>query len=213
MYGCMLAQPSNWGLSAKVIYLWYLNSCALENLVNLIWSFWTSCACIKKVIHKLDIVLCDGKTIKAEMLTDQPGHYDVHKFPTQHPTPADLNHWKLTLHKLSSDFHVFTVKLQEYISPPHNHPWWMLNNYETNLHHNIVQGDKTYHEEYTPSSNPIDCRTRGGTTFQLYNCEEWSIWFWSVCKHYSFSAAKGSLTLLGTRAHIFTSNLWIWTCD
>jgi hypothetical protein len=45
----------------------------------------------KKVNHKLDIVLCDGKTIKAEMLTDQPGHSDVHKFPTKHPTPADLN--------------------------------------------------------------------------------------------------------------------------
>ncbi len=57
------------------------------------------------------------------MLTDQPGYFDVHKFPTQHPTPADLNLWKLALRKLSSDFHVFTVKLQEYISPPHNHPW------------------------------------------------------------------------------------------
>jgi hypothetical protein len=45
----------------------------------------------KKVIHKLAIVLCDGNTIEAEMLTDQPGHSDVHKFPTQHPTPADLN--------------------------------------------------------------------------------------------------------------------------
>jgi hypothetical protein len=31
----------------------------------------------KKVIHKSDIVLCDGKTIKAEMLTGQPGHSDV----------------------------------------------------------------------------------------------------------------------------------------
>jgi hypothetical protein len=53
----------------------------------------------KKVIHKLDIVLCDGKTIKAEMLTDQPGHFDVHEFPTQRPTPADLNLWKLALRK------------------------------------------------------------------------------------------------------------------
>jgi hypothetical protein len=41
----------------------------------------------KKVIHKLDIVLCDGKTIKVEMLTDQPGHSDVHQFPTRRPTP------------------------------------------------------------------------------------------------------------------------------
>jgi hypothetical protein len=119
----------------------------------------------KKVIHKSDIVLCDGKTIKAEMLTDQPGHSDVHKIPTQHPTPADLNIWKLALCKLSSNFHEFTVKLQEYISPPHNHPWWMVNNIGTILHHNIVQGDKTYHKEYTPSSNPIDHRTRAGQHF------------------------------------------------
>jgi hypothetical protein len=96
------------------------------------------------------------------MLTDPPGHSDVHKFPTQNPTPADLNLWKLALHKLSSNFHVFTVKLQEYISPPQNHPRWMLSNTGTILRHNIIQGDKTYYEEYTPSSNPIDCRTRAG---------------------------------------------------
>jgi hypothetical protein len=88
----------------------------------------------KKVIHKLDIVLCDGKTIKAEMLTDQPGHSDVHKFPTQRPTPADLNLWKLALHKLSSNFHMFMVKLQEYISSPHNQPQSMCNDIGTILH-------------------------------------------------------------------------------
>ncbi len=119
----------------------------------------------KKVIHKLDIVLCDGKTVELEMLTDQPGHSVVHKFPTQHPTPADLYLWKLALCKISSDFHVLTVKLQEYISPPHNHPHWMLNKIGTILHHDIVQGDKMYHEEYSPSSNPIDCRTQTGQRF------------------------------------------------
>ncbi len=30
----------------------------------------------KKVIHKSDIVLCDRKTIKVEMLRDLPGHSD-----------------------------------------------------------------------------------------------------------------------------------------
>ena len=44
----------------------------------------------KKVIHKSDIVLCDGKTVKAEMLPDLPGHSDYHKFSTQRPTPANL---------------------------------------------------------------------------------------------------------------------------
>ncbi len=119
----------------------------------------------KQVIHKSDIVLCVGKTIKTGMLTDWPGHSDVNKFPTQHPTPADLNLWKLALRKFSSNFHMFTVKLQEYISPPHNHPRWMLNKIGTILHHNIVQGDKTYHKEYTPSSNPINCRTRAVQRF------------------------------------------------
>ncbi len=98
----------------------------------------------KKVVHKLDIVLCDGKTIKAGMLTDQPGHSDIHKLPTQHPTPADLYFWKSALCNISSDFHVFTVKLQEFISPPHNHPHWLLNNIGNILHHNFVQGDKMY---------------------------------------------------------------------
>ncbi len=119
----------------------------------------------KKVIHKLDIVLCDGKKIKPEMLTDQPGHSNVHKFPTKHPTPANLNLWKLALRKLNSNFHVFMVKLQEYISPPHNHPRWMLNNIRTILHQKNVQGGKTYHNEYTPSSNPINCSTRAGQCF------------------------------------------------
>jgi hypothetical protein len=99
------------------------------------------------------------------MLTDQSGHSDVHKFPTQHPTPADLYLWKLALCKISSNFHVFTVKLQEYISPPHNHHRWMLNNIGTLCHHNIVRGDKMYHEEYSQSSNPIDRRTRSGQRF------------------------------------------------
>ncbi len=92
----------------------------------------------KKVIHRSDIVLCCGKTIKAEMLTDQPGDSDVHWFPTQRPTPTNLNLWKLAVCKLSSNFHVFMVKLQEYISPPHNHPRWMLNDIGAILHHNIL---------------------------------------------------------------------------
>ena len=37
----------------------------------------------KKVIHKSDIILCDGKTIKTEMLTGSPSHSVSHKFPTQ----------------------------------------------------------------------------------------------------------------------------------
>jgi hypothetical protein len=101
----------------------------------------------KKVIHKSDIVLCDEKTIKADMLTDFPGHSDYHKFPTQHLTPADLSIWKTALCKLSSKFHVLTVKFLEYISPPHVLLRWLLNNFGMILHHNILQCTMrcTYH--------------------------------------------------------------------
>jgi hypothetical protein len=40
----------------------------------------------KNVIHISDIVLCNGKTIKPEMLTSSPGQSDMHQFPT-HPHP------------------------------------------------------------------------------------------------------------------------------
>ena len=120
----------------------------------------------KKVIHKSDNVLCDGKTMMAEMLTGLPGHSDYHKFPTQCPTPADLVIWKTALCKLSSAFHVLTVKLQEYISPPHLPPLWLLDNLGTTLHHNIVWGDKLYHEVYSPSLNTFARSTRSG---QHYN--------------------------------------------
>ncbi len=69
----------------------------------------------KKVIHVSDIlVLSDGKTIKPEMFSNLPGHSGVHKFPHQHPIPADLSIWKNALRKISSKFHVLTVPLQEY---------------------------------------------------------------------------------------------------
>jgi hypothetical protein len=105
----------------------------------------------KKVIHKSDIVLCDGKTIKAEMLPVSPGHSDYHKFPTQHPTPADLAIWNTALCRLSSAFLVLMVKLQEYIGPPHSSLLWLLNNLGTTLHHNMVRDNKLYYEMYSPS--------------------------------------------------------------
>jgi hypothetical protein len=76
----------------------------------------------KKVIHVSDIFLLDGKTIKPEMFLDLPGHSDVHKFPHQRPTPANLSIWKMALRKISSKFYVLTIPLQEYISPPHDLP-------------------------------------------------------------------------------------------
>jgi hypothetical protein len=94
----------------------------------------------KKVIHKSNIVLCDGQTIKADMLTGSHSHSDYHKFPTQRPTTTDLTIWNSTICKLSSVFLVLTVKLQEYIGMPHSSPLWLLDNLGTTLHHNKSGG-------------------------------------------------------------------------
>jgi hypothetical protein len=119
----------------------------------------------KKVIHKSNIVLCNGQTIKADMLTGSPGHSDYHKFPTQHPTTADLTIWNTTIRRMSSAFLVLTVKLQEYAGSPHSSPLWLLDNFWTTLHHNIVRGNKLYHEVYLPTSNTLARRTRSGQRF------------------------------------------------
>ena len=119
----------------------------------------------KKVIHKLDIVLCNGQTIKAEMLTGSCGHSDYHKFPTQRPTTANLTIWNTAIHRLSSAFLVVTVKLQEYTSMPHSSPLWLPDDLGTTLHHNMVRGNKLYHKVYLLLSNTLARRTRSGQCF------------------------------------------------
>jgi hypothetical protein len=114
----------------------------------------------KKVIHVSDIVLSNGKTIKPEMFLDLHGHSGIHKSSHQHPTPADLSIWKMALCKISAEFHILTVPLQEYISPPHDLPQWLLSNDGTILHNMITQEDKEYHKIYTPTSNPFAHKTR-----------------------------------------------------
>jgi hypothetical protein len=119
----------------------------------------------KKVIHKSNIVLCVGQTIKADMLTGSTGHSDYHKSPTQRPTTADLTIWNTAICRLSSAFLVLTVKLQEYIGTPHSSPLWLLDNFGTTLHHNMVRGNKLYHNVYLRLSNTLACRTRSGQHF------------------------------------------------
>ena len=119
----------------------------------------------KKVIHKSDIVLCDGRTIKADMLTSSPGHSNYHKFPTPCPTTADLTIWNTAIFRMSSAFLVLAVKLQEYVGTPHSSPLWLLDNLGTTLHHNIARGNKLYHEVYIPSMDTLARRTQSGQCF------------------------------------------------
>jgi hypothetical protein len=99
------------------------------------------------------------------MLSDLPGQSDTHKFPHQCPKPVDLTLWRRALCKVSSEFHILTVPLQDYVCPPHDLPWWMLNNYGLILHNVNTCGNKEYHEVYTPKSNPFACKTRSGQRF------------------------------------------------
>jgi hypothetical protein len=99
------------------------------------------------------------------MLTGSPGHSDYHKFSTQRPTTANLTIWNTAIRRMSSAFLVLTVKLQEYICTPHSSPLWLLDNLGTTLHHNMVPGNKLYHEVYLPLTDTLARRTRSGQQF------------------------------------------------
>ena len=48
---------------------------------------------------------------------------------------------------------------------PHSPPLWLLDNLGTTLHHNMVRGNKPYHEVYFPLTDTLACRTRSGQQF------------------------------------------------
>ena len=113
----------------------------------------------KMVIHLSDIVRCDGKTIKQSMLLASAGISDAHKFPLQRPTPTDMTLWTTALRRISSEFYVLTLPLQEYISIKHSKPTWRLSNNGDILHHNIKMNGRDYHVEYTPTNGPFTRQT------------------------------------------------------
>ena len=119
----------------------------------------------KMVIHLSDIVRCDGKTIKPSMLSASAGMSDANKFPMQRPTPTDMALWTTALQRISSEFYVLTLPLQEYISIKHSKPTWRLSNNGDILHYNIKMNGQDYHVEYTPTNGPLTHQTRSGRRF------------------------------------------------
>ena len=119
----------------------------------------------KMVIHLLDIVRCNGKTIKTSMLSASAGMSDAHKFPLQRPTPTDMALWTTALRQISSEFDVLMLPLQEYISDKHSKPTWRLSNNGDILHHNIKMNGQDYHVKYTPTIGPYTRQTRSGRRF------------------------------------------------
>ncbi len=88
--------------------------------LNIVWMY-------KMIIHLSDVVMWDGKTVKRSMLSANVGKLEAHKFPVQRPTPTDINLWITALQRISSEFYVLTLSLQEYISIKHSKPSWQLN--------------------------------------------------------------------------------------
>ncbi len=119
----------------------------------------------KTAIHLSDIVMCDGKTIMSEMLTDLPGQSKVHKFPTQKPTKAYKALWETALWKISSEFIALPLPLQEYISSLYTQPHWRLSLEGHVLHRNFTHNGKEYHEVYNPKTDPFQQQTWSGQQY------------------------------------------------
>jgi hypothetical protein len=196
----------------RVIYLWCLNSCALDILVNLIWSLWISCACIKKLSTSRVLFYVMEKQLRQkcwltnlEILTfinSPPSipHQLIYIFGNQHyAREAPTFTYSQSSHKNISVPHITT-------------PFVCLITLELFF---IIISCKVIRCT-TRSIHRLQIQLIAGPDWdniQLYNREEWPIQLPSVCKHYSFSTGTGSLTLLSNGVHIFMTNLWLWTCD
>ena len=101
----------------------------------------------------------------SEMLTDLPGQSNVHKLPTQKPTKADKALWETAHCKISSEFKVLTLPLQEYISSLYTQPHWRLSSEGHVLHHNFTHNGKEYHEVYNLRTNPLLQQTWSGQRY------------------------------------------------
>jgi len=121
----------------------------------------------KMTIHLSDIVMCDGKSIKSEMLTNAPGHSGVHKFPAQKPTKLDMALWVVALQRISSEFYVLTLPLKEYIGGLYFPTQWRLSSDGHEIHYNCTQDGKEYHEVYIPNADPLLRQTRSGRRYKL----------------------------------------------
>ncbi len=99
------------------------------------------------------------------MLSASAGISDAHKFPLQHPMPTDMILWTTALRRISSEFYVLTLPLQEYIGTKHSKPTWWLSNIGDILHHNIRMNGQDYHVKYTPTNGPFTHQTCSGRRF------------------------------------------------
>ncbi len=165
----------------------------------------------KKVINKSDIVLFNGKTIKEKMLTGSPGHSDSHNFPTQCPTPDVLAIRNTTVRRLSLAFLVLTVKLQEYIGPPHSSPLWLLDNLGTTLHHNMVWEKNCTMRSITIFGH-VCLQDPVWTSIRLETCL-WTFRFLRMCKRDPITRRTGLPSLLDSLLWACTTYFWVQTCD
>ena len=154
------------------------------------------------------------------MLSVSAGISDAHKFPLQHPTPTDMILWTTALRRISSEFFVLTLPLQEYISTKHSKPTWLLSNNGDILHHNISMNGQEYHEEYTPTIGPLTRQTRSGRRFThnitRMGYSEHSIFAsithsqsGQVLMHSSAAAATSPLVLLDFENNLMVFRSWL----
>jgi hypothetical protein len=114
----------------------------------------------------------------------------MHKFPTQRPTPLDLELWKRALQKISSNFFVLAIQLQEYTNKPHEMPLWTTNADGLILHNTILQDDGEYNEVYIPCSNLLTRKTQSGQCFNLKIVVDGQSEFQSYAKHHPFATCN-----------------------
>jgi hypothetical protein len=73
--------------------------------------------------------------------------------------------WETALCKISSEFKVLPLPLQEYISSLYTQPHWRLSLEGHVLHHNFTHNGKESHEVYNPRTDPFQQQTQSGQQY------------------------------------------------
>ena len=115
----------------------------------------------KKVHSMGDVIMCDGRNVSPDMLTQSPGE-SSREFPIEKPTSSNFRLWNECLHALTSQQLRLFHRLGDYISSPHGKDSWFTCSDRSELYR--ITGPNSY-DLFTRESAGVSTR-RGAKYIQ-----------------------------------------------
>ncbi|EJK71944.1 hypothetical protein THAOC_06571 [Thalassiosira oceanica] len=120
----------------------------------------------KKVFYRSDVIACDGRTVRPDMLTNHPGS-STWVFAREQPTKKDLDLWRTALASISSPNFTLQTTAGRLLRVPANHGGWYIDESESTIVRQSPDGQcvtfqptggrstrqRLYHQDVSPSTS------------------------------------------------------------